>query len=144
MGHTRYRALLELGAETVSVVRPKLSKQKVKEYRIADNKVGEIAEWDRDPLIAELRALEDAGREMAPFFGERDLTAILADSGGLGVAHRPVTADQMDKVLNRHEAGVADMTKARVSSQIELECPSCGERFWLDRSTIEEHPGDRT
>jgi len=54
-GHTRYKAALKLGLEEVPVhVAKDLSPEQVKAYRIADNKSGELAEWDFDKLKIEL------------------------------------------------------------------------------------------
>lgn len=143
VGHTRYRALMELGAVEVPVVRPKLTKNQVREYRIADNKTGEIAGWDKDPLIAELRAIGDAGTIMAPFFArEADLTSLLRESSGN--AMRPMDQERMDAVLDRQNEAMANMGRKPVTDKIRLECPHCGEEFMLDRSTVETHEGDRT
>ena len=58
-GHTTRLAALELGLKEVSVhVARDLSPEKVKAYRIADNKTGELAEWDWDKLTAELLELK--------------------------------------------------------------------------------------
>lgn len=54
-GHTRYKAAKELGLKTVPVVvADELSDEKVKAYRLADNKTGEMAQWDFDKLFQEL------------------------------------------------------------------------------------------
>ena len=59
-GHTRLLAAKQLGLEQVPVhVATDLSPEKVKAYRIADNKTGEIAEWDFDLLPIELAELQD-------------------------------------------------------------------------------------
>jgi hypothetical protein len=141
VGHTRYRALIELGAKEVPVVRPKLTAAQVREYRIADNKTGEIAQWDKDQLIPELRAMGDAGQIMAPFFVERDLARLLADAAGSGVEQRPVDQERMDRVLDREAQG-GSLRRPAVDSQIKLECPHCGDSFFVDRATIETHPGE--
>ncbi|HGM8965131.1 TPA: ParB N-terminal domain-containing protein, partial [Streptococcus pyogenes] len=50
-GHTRYKAAQKLGLETVPViVADDLSEEQIKAFRLADNKVGEIAVWDLDLL----------------------------------------------------------------------------------------------
>lgn len=60
VGHTRYEAAKRLGLETVPVkVADGLSPEKVRAYRLADNKVGELATWDDGKLEAELDALGD-------------------------------------------------------------------------------------
>lgn len=72
-GHTRYKASLELGLETVPViVADDLSPTLVKAYRLADNKTAELAEWDIPLLQFELDALKldfdmsDFGFDMFP------------------------------------------------------------------------------
>lgn len=45
-GHTRYKASKKLGLKEVPViVADDLTEEQVKAFRLADNKVGEIAEW---------------------------------------------------------------------------------------------------
>ena len=52
-GHTRYKAAKKLGLKTVPcIVADDLTEEQVKAFRLADNKVGEFAEWD-DVLLAE-------------------------------------------------------------------------------------------
>ena len=59
-GHTRYKAAQKLGLKTVPVVVAKdLSKEQVKAYRLADNKSGELADWDMDLLNDELDQIRD-------------------------------------------------------------------------------------
>lgn len=66
-GHTRYRAAKRLGLETVPVlIASDLSPEKVKAYRLADNKTAEAAEWLPDELAAELGDLQSA-LDMAQF-----------------------------------------------------------------------------
>jgi DNA modification methylase len=61
VGDTRYRAAVTLGLTEVPVhVISGLSREQIAAYRIADNKTGEIAEWDDDRLIRELIALQQA------------------------------------------------------------------------------------
>lgn len=62
VGHTRYLAAQKLGFDKVPVlVASDLSPDKVKAYRLADNKTNEIAEWDVGLLADELRELSEAG-----------------------------------------------------------------------------------
>lgn len=59
VGHTRYKAAQELGLETVPVlVADDLSDDKVKAYRLADNKTNELAEWDLSALETELAQID--------------------------------------------------------------------------------------
>ena len=54
-GHTRYKASIELGLKEIPCVRADdLNDEQIKAFRIADNKVSEVAEWDMDKLHMEL------------------------------------------------------------------------------------------
>lgn len=54
-GHTRYKAAKKLGLDKVPcVVADDLTEEQIKAYRLADNKVSELAEWDFDLLGEEL------------------------------------------------------------------------------------------
>ena len=58
-GHTRLLAAKKLGIEEVPcIVADDLSEAQIKAFRIADNKVGEAAEWDLEMLAVELEGLE--------------------------------------------------------------------------------------
>ena len=59
-GHTRYKAAMELGLESVPcIMADDLSDEQVKAYRLADNKVAEASEWDLDLLDEELDKIFD-------------------------------------------------------------------------------------
>ena len=59
-GHTRYKAAQKLGLNTVPcVVADDLTEEQIKAYRLADNKVSELAEWDIDLLGEELDGIFD-------------------------------------------------------------------------------------
>lgn len=59
-GHTRYKAAKKLKCDTVPVVvADDLTDDQVKAYRLADNKTGELAEWDTALLGEELAELAD-------------------------------------------------------------------------------------
>jgi len=58
-GHTRWKAALKLGLKTVPVhVAIGLTPEQIRAYRIADNKLGELADWDDLLLAEELRELD--------------------------------------------------------------------------------------
>ena len=55
-GHTRYKAAKKLGMEKVPcIIADDLTDEQIKAFRIADNKVTEIAEWDFELLNDELK-----------------------------------------------------------------------------------------
>ena len=54
-GHTRYKAAQKLGLQTVPcLVADDLNEEQINAFRLADNKVGELATWDLDTLKVEL------------------------------------------------------------------------------------------
>ena len=58
-GHTRFKAAKKLGLKQVPcIVATGLTDAEIRAYRIADNKVGELAEWDKDLLASELELCE--------------------------------------------------------------------------------------
>lgn len=58
-GHTRYKAAQQLGLESVPcVVADDLTEEQIKAFRLADNKVGELADWDFELLDMELEGLD--------------------------------------------------------------------------------------
>ena len=73
VGHTRYKAALALGMTDVPVVvASDLTPEQCAAYRLADNRVGELAEWDSELLAQELDGL--SGFDMEQFgFDDSDL-----------------------------------------------------------------------
>ena len=60
-GHTRWKAAQQLGLDTVPVhVARDLTPSQVAAYRIADNQLASLAEWDYDLLPLELAELQEA------------------------------------------------------------------------------------
>ena len=85
-GHTRLKAAIQLGLEEVPVhIADNLTPKQVQAYRIADNRTGEIAEWDYSLLPVELKELQDS---------DFDLSLLGFD------------ADELDKLLNGEEENV--------------------------------------
>lgn len=57
-GHTRLEALRKTGAVKVEVIRlTHLTEEQERAFRIADNRTSEFAEWDKDMLESEMRAI---------------------------------------------------------------------------------------
>ena len=80
-GHTRYQAAKKLGWEEAECkIASELTAEQVKAYRLADNKVAEMASWDYDLLAQELDEIADMTDkiDMAEFGFER----IAADEYG--------------------------------------------------------------
>ncbi len=64
-GHARHKAAMMLGMQEVPCVYVSgLTPEKVRAFRIADNKTAEIAGWDFDKLCQEMVSLSDAGFDL--------------------------------------------------------------------------------
>lgn len=82
-GHTRLKAAKALGlGEVPVIVADDLDDTKIKAFRLADNKVAELADWDESLLIKELEELDDLNYDMGQFDFELDLDD--ADGEGSG------------------------------------------------------------
>ena len=80
-GHTRLKAAKSLGLKTVPcIMADDLTAEEIDAFRLADNKTGELAQWDEKALIAELQRLAalDNPPDMAAF-GFEDLDTMLAE-----------------------------------------------------------------
>ena len=78
-GHTRYKAAKTLKLETVPcIIADDLTDEQIKAFRLADNKVGELAEWDFEKLYSELTEISDIDMEDFNFdlssFNESELS----------------------------------------------------------------------
>lgn len=72
-GHTRYKAALQLGLDEVPCkLADELTPVQIKAFRLADNKVAELATWDDNLKFLELSELEPLGVDMLQF-GFEDL-----------------------------------------------------------------------
>jgi DNA modification methylase len=81
-GHTRYKAALKLGLETVPVhVAKDLTPEQIRAYRIADNKVADLATWDMELLPIELGELQGMDFDLELLGFSQDELANLLDPG---------------------------------------------------------------
>lgn len=107
-GHTRYLAAKKLGCDTVPVVvASNLSDEQVRAYRLADNKTGELAEWNTKLLDDELQDILDI--DMTDFGFDED-----------------IEFDPADEVDTRIDE------PAETTDSTEVTCPYCGEVFKID------------
>ena len=93
VGHTRWKAAKQLGLAKVPVhVATDLTPEQVRAYRIADNKTGELAEWDLEILPIELAELREGGFDMDLLaFDEEELAQLVTQ--GMGVTEGLTDAD---------------------------------------------------
>ena len=82
VGHTRWKAAKKLGLTEVPVhVATDLTAEQIKAYRIADNRLAELAEWNYDLLPIELSQLSGAGFDLQLLGFDHDELAELMDPG---------------------------------------------------------------
>lgn len=79
-GHTRLKAAKKLGLEEVPViVADDLTEEQVKAFRLADNKVAEIATWDEELLAIELEELQNLDIDMDIIgFSEYEINSLMS------------------------------------------------------------------
>lgn len=103
-GHTRLKAAKQLGIEWVPVIiADDLTEEQVKAFRLADNKTGELANWDFAKLEEELAGIE---LDMEQF--------------GFDEVIKPYSAEMLDELFE-------DAPKEKKPKY--ATCPRCGEQF---------------
>ena len=109
-GHTRYKAAQALGmGEVPVVVASDLTPEQCAAYRLADNRVGELAEWDGELLAQELDGLADI-----------DMSAFGFDSGEL------LSGADVDDLFEDYGGGSSEDDGP---SPKMVTCPHCGATF---------------
>lgn len=106
-GHTRYKAAQEIGLKTVPcVIADDLTPEQVKAFRLADNKVGELATWDFEKLELETAELETVELEKFGFDAQKE-------------------EQKVQRVTTSSELDIDDFD----DDKFECECPKCGFKF---------------
>jgi len=117
-GHTRYKAAQQLGLDEVPVVwQTDITEIQARGYRIADNKTGEIAAWDRDALDVEVRELAEiadadldalglAQWELDRILHDCDVSPV-AESEGRGEVARPGSTEDAHSIAP-HKAAILE------------------------------------
>lgn len=101
-GHTRWKASKRIGlTEVPCIIADDLTDEQIKAYRLADNKVGELAEWDFAKLEAELSELT---MDMSVF--DFDLKSIEKEITKQLDAERKVVEDVVPEVNEESEPTV--------------------------------------
>lgn len=114
VGHTRYKAAKKLGMKEVPVVvANNLTPEQVKAYRLADNKTGELTDWDMSLLDDELGDIADI--DMSDFGFNLDLdddeVEVQEDDFDEEVPEEPKSKLGQIYQLGRHRLMCGDSTK---------------------------------
>lgn len=115
-GHTRLKADKKLGIDEVpTIVADDLTDEKIKAFRLADNKVSELSDWDEEMLQSELSEIE--GIDMSQFGFEELLNADVEDDDwdeedqSEDEEEEPTTSVGELYALGNHRLLVGDATK---------------------------------
>jgi len=103
VGHTRWKAAQKLGFAEVPVhVATDLTPTQIKAYRIADNKVAELASWDMELLPIELSELRgmDVDLELLGFSSE-ELEKMLGTTGTEGLTDPDAVPEPPDEAITK-------------------------------------------
>jgi len=139
-GHTRYKALMQLGWDAAPCVVVDLPAQKAKEYRIADNKTSELAEWDMDNLIPELREIQGIG-DFQIYFPDISLNNLIEETAGAVNFSLP-SAENIARVQEAEGNKFQEMSEK--TQYVKIMCPHCGEESFVDRAEIMRQPATET
>ena len=103
VGHTRWKAAKKLGQTKVPVhVAKDLSPEQIKAYRIADNKTGDLAEWDMELLPIELNQLRDLGFDMDLVgFSDSELAGLLNPVVNEGLTDEDAVPEPPDEAITQ-------------------------------------------
>lgn len=122
-GHARYKALLQLGYDVVPCVVSDMDEKKAREYRLSDNKISELTEWDEQTLRSEARELQ-----MIIGFDDDELADLLVETtksiNYMDYVSTDVSKANDDIMLKHERSGTANL-----NSFTTITCPHCGNGF---------------
>lgn len=114
-GHTRIKAAISLDlTEVPCIVASDLTPEQVKAFRLADNKVGEIATWDLEKLKLELENIGGLDMSLFGFDMEPDIDEVFEDDFDPNdhIPEIPFTEYGDLYLLGEHRLLCGDSTKA--------------------------------
>lgn len=105
-GHTRLKAAKSLGlSEVPCIIADDLNEEQIKAFRLADNKVAELASWDIEKLDVEIADLAE--------IGDIDMSAL-----GFVIDNNAIDIDSF-----------FEDAEQKVKEPKKIQCPHCGEWF---------------
>jgi len=116
-GHTRFRAVREMGWEEVPCVIADISETKARELRIIDNRIHDITEWNEEELQKELDSIVNLSKTLNFFEGSLD--------GVFGITNEDMTVELETETIENMG------TKEKVEDVLEkvedvlVMCPHC-------------------
>lgn len=126
-GHTRFKALSRLEYTEAHVVVSDMDEARAKEYRIIDNKTSELATWDQELLIPELREFRDLSK-FSLHFPDLQLPSFTEENSQASVAPA-VSQEDFDKASDKLSDRFAEASRMFEASSKLITCPYCDESF---------------
>jgi len=126
-GHTRYKAAKKLGLDKVPcIIADDLTDEQVRAFRLADNKVGELATWDLDTLKVELDNigevdLSDMGFDLNDEPDENIIEPTEKEINGYQYVHYMITVD-----INDHDKIIGLINELKKIEGVEVESTANG------------------
>ena len=121
-GHTRLLAAIKLNLKSVPVTRADdLSPEKIRQYRLVDNRLAELTGWDMHKLADEIREIDNSVD--IPGFDARELEELRK----LDTLH--ITRDVNGYDIKHASQKESNRFKAREKHEEDIVCPGCGHVF---------------
>ena len=108
-GHTRYKASKKLGINEIPcLVADDLTPEQIKAFRLADNRVGEIATWNDEKLELEMSKLDNFNMELFGF------DSVFTDG------ERENVTETIDAIEDEYEVELSEKPKAKLGDVWQL------------------------
>lgn len=128
VGHTRLKAAQHLGLSEVPVhVASGMTDEAIREYRLVDNRTGEMSEWDDQALSTELREFDQDIVET--YFPDADLEISTIEG-----ARREPSEEQIERAAK--EAQTIKPPSEGMTHTTEVVCPKCYQDFQVRTTSL--------
>lgn len=136
VGHTRYKALMDIGATEVLCVVVDMDNALATEYRIVDNRTNELTSWDNDLLLSELRDIGPGDIQL--FFPDIDLNGALQGLEATREATLSTTSGVDTELPASQPMGDSGEPRhvSRFGDGMPLICPECAQEFVASRHEL--------
>lgn len=105
-----------------------LTEDEIAEFRISDNRVGELSSWDDTKLQFELREIEEAVG-----FDNEEIESIISTSGGEVEVTEEDIADAEEELESHYE----ELSEDKQERKSRLPCPNCDSWIYVDVEELE-------
>lgn len=141
VGHTRFEASKKLGLKEVPVLIADLPEEKIKAYRIADNRLSQDSSWDLTLLNEELKDLLNTDYSLSNLgFFEQELESILTtvkhNYNDTEIFTPTINPDFGNKDITNNDIAEAnqkekDRFQNKEQNQKNIMCPNCYHEFLI-------------